>query len=218
MIDLLHCKCVIKSCEENSCESGCSQGAHIICTCPRECKIPVLELLFIKDQRSKVKRGSIIIGGIDKTETARLKKKSVRLEKEENNLRNTMEKQEAEQSHMQGLVDLDLLLEASDQECDEHEEEAECVGGESSSSSQNRLDLTNLAQESLRTGASVRMTASLATALLIDLKMVTKEDSSLIIDTQKVQRAREKVMRTERIEANEEFSETELSCIFYDAR
>ena len=70
----------------------------------------------------------------------------------------------------------------------------------------------------MRCGASVRLTSSLATALLIDIGMVTKENASLIIDPSKVQRAREKIMAEERTEADHKLGETQLECVFFDAR
>ena len=48
-------------------------------------------------------------------------------------------------------------------------------------STQNRVQLDNLARESIRGGVSVRTTAGLATAVQVDLKIVTKEDAHLII-------------------------------------
>ena len=65
---------------------------------------------------------------------------------------------------------------------------------------------------------SVRATASLATALLIDLNLVTKEDDHVIVDTMKVQRAREKVMKNEKSEALIEIENDKLECIFFDGR
>ncbi|KAG7177283.1 hypothetical protein Hamer_G000573 [Homarus americanus] len=45
-------------------------NSHIDCGCPREKKIPVLELEFIKAQRTKAEgQGSMQMGSIDYSET-----------------------------------------------------------------------------------------------------------------------------------------------------
>ena len=57
LFDILNCKCKIFICSEFGCPAGCKKEAHIYCTCPKEMKIPVKELAFIKGQRDKT--GSI---------------------------------------------------------------------------------------------------------------------------------------------------------------
>src|SRR5688572_16109171 len=72
LMDILTCKCDIKSCADAGCNSACFSGVHISCDCSREKKIPVIELAFIKGQREKV--GSIgphQIGPVDLPETRR---------------------------------------------------------------------------------------------------------------------------------------------------
>ncbi|KAG7166056.1 hypothetical protein Hamer_G031261, partial [Homarus americanus] len=55
LFDILTCKCSIQLCSESNCShSGKRENnSHIDCSCPREKKIPVLELEFIKAQRTK---------------------------------------------------------------------------------------------------------------------------------------------------------------------
>ncbi|KAG7158477.1 hypothetical protein Hamer_G027622, partial [Homarus americanus] len=57
LFDILTCKCSIQLCSESNCShSGKRENnSHIDCGCPREKKIPVLELEFIKAQRQKAK-------------------------------------------------------------------------------------------------------------------------------------------------------------------
>ncbi|KAG7160660.1 hypothetical protein Hamer_G031878 [Homarus americanus] len=58
LFDILTCKCSIQLCSESN------------CGCPREKKIPVLELEFIKAQRTKAEgQGSMQMGSIDYSET-----------------------------------------------------------------------------------------------------------------------------------------------------
>ncbi|KAG7162901.1 hypothetical protein Hamer_G027851, partial [Homarus americanus] len=55
LFDILTCKCSIQLCSESNCShSGKRENnSHIDCGCPREKKILVLELEFIKAQRTK---------------------------------------------------------------------------------------------------------------------------------------------------------------------
>ena len=76
----------------------------------------------------------------------------------------------------------------------------DCSNGNSPSTStlnrsvskQMRTELPRLAMEADRYHLSDRVTASIATAVLSDLSVVTKEDQSMIIDKNKVRRSREK--------------------------
>ena len=53
---------------------------------------------------------------------------------------------------------------------------------------QNRTSFPTVAAVSLRYGASDRMTAAIATAALIDAKLITEEDSTQVLDHHKVHR------------------------------
>jgi len=59
LFDILNCRCQICFGSEFGCpaDSGCRKEAHINCTCPKEMRIPVTELAFVKGQREKT--GSI---------------------------------------------------------------------------------------------------------------------------------------------------------------
>ena len=52
------------------------------------------------------------------------------------------------------------------------------------------------------------------TAALIDLKLVTKEDTHMIVGPCKIQRARAKIMEKERGEAMEKLKDEKIECIF----
>ncbi|KAG7169392.1 hypothetical protein Hamer_G030716, partial [Homarus americanus] len=72
LFDILTCKCSIQLCSESNCShSGKRENnSHIDCGCPREKKILVLELEFIKAQRTKAEgQGSMQMGSIDYSET-----------------------------------------------------------------------------------------------------------------------------------------------------
>ena len=73
-----------------------------------------------------------------------------------------------------------------DNECSDETFENTTVDKRYKVTTQNRIDLENLARESIQYGVSVQATASLATALLIDIGIITKDDSTKIIDKNKV--------------------------------
>ena len=85
LLDLLACTCQpIMTCVDVGClaakaDPPCHLGAHLDCICPKEQKIPKLELLFIKTQRDKVgERGGMQIASVDYKEDARQKAKEAR--------------------------------------------------------------------------------------------------------------------------------------------
>lgn len=72
LMDILTCKCEIKSCPDAGCKFACLTGVHLLCECSRHQKIPVIELEFIKGQREKVgSTGLHQIGLVDFPETKR---------------------------------------------------------------------------------------------------------------------------------------------------
>ena len=60
--DICRCHCQILSCVYSGCPMSCLARVHIACSCPKESKIPALELEFISYQRRKLGvRGKMII-------------------------------------------------------------------------------------------------------------------------------------------------------------
>ena len=69
---VLYCICTeILSCQEKGCISDCKKQAHTACSCLKEEKIPVIELLFIRDQRARNTAG-LSIGLVDIVESQRI--------------------------------------------------------------------------------------------------------------------------------------------------
>lgn len=79
-----------------------------------------------------------------------------------------------------------------------------------------RISLPNLAKEADRYGTSDGAAASLATAALIDIGIVTKEDQSLVIDKSKLRRERMKLKETMQNEFQE--SVEDITGIYFDGR
>ena len=59
------------TCDDSGCNEDCVSEAHIVCDCPRDQRLPAMELLFIKDQVDKVGRGKMFIASVDVKETTR---------------------------------------------------------------------------------------------------------------------------------------------------
>ncbi|KAG7163880.1 hypothetical protein Hamer_G027997, partial [Homarus americanus] len=85
LFDILTCKCSIQLCSEsNSSHSGKRENnSHIDCGCPREKKIPVLELEFIKAQRTKQKAKEKQIVNAKKREQIREREQKKKMKSEE---------------------------------------------------------------------------------------------------------------------------------------
>ena len=222
LFNVLYCQCSnITSCEESGCDSECKRKAHIECTCLKDEKIPVIELLFVRDQRDRNSK-RLIIGSKDPKESERLEKHFKRKADDEEGQRKLKEIEAEEEAAKRAkmtesdLIDIGDIIEVTDVDTDERD--LEFSANLKKRSSQNRIKLDNLARESLRGGVSVRNTALLATALLVDLKLVTKDEAHLIIDPSKIQRARDKVMKEERLEAKKDLEEVKVVAVFVDGR
>ncbi|KAK1894408.1 ADP-ribosylation factor 1 [Dissostichus eleginoides] len=94
-------------------------------------------------------------------------------------------------------------------------------GGPSASTKvqKNYDDIPNIALASVRYGIGLRPTAAIATASLIDAGIITEDNTSKVIDKNKVKRAQKNLMR----ELGEEFEEKcremgGISCILFDGR
>ena len=74
MYDILYCECDILSCEQKGCSAECEKVVHMDCNCPKEKKIPQIELLFLRDQRLRNKKG-LAIGNKDRVESERISTK-----------------------------------------------------------------------------------------------------------------------------------------------
>ena len=82
--------------------------------------------------------------------------------------------------------------------------------------SQMRQPLPNLAKEADRYGVSNRAAASLATAVLVDFGLITKEDQSLVIVKNKIHSERSKFRKNLQIDKCQQ-NET-IASIYFDGR
>ena len=110
LFDITKCRCPILTCSETDCPGCPSDRAalpprHITCVCPKDQKIPVLEVSFIDIQRKKIgEKSGTMISNVDKKESMRqdsaIKRKIRAIEEEEKKKRkeeeNTKYEKEAE--------------------------------------------------------------------------------------------------------------------------
>ena len=83
---------------------------------------------------------------------------------------------------------------------------------------QNRIKFSNLARVSLSCDVSLGATAQLATALLIDLNLVTEADTSKIVDKSKIKRERYRVMKELHQKGLNSLKEQDLTMIIFDGK
>ncbi|KAG7162079.1 putative MOXD1 1-like 2 [Homarus americanus] len=161
-------------------------NSHIDCGCPREKKIPVLELEFIKAQRTKAEgQGSMQMGSIDYSETkkqiANAKKREQIREREQ---KKKMKSEEAIQREEELCQDVYHFFDSSS---DEQEATSDDSSKEPSEPlpkkmKYNTRNISNIALASIRHHAGLREAAEIATAAWIDAGLISREDVSLSAD------------------------------------
>ena len=187
---------------------------NVVCTCSKDKKVPKQELPFLLDQRTCRK---MFIGGLDIQTTSILQKRQKRkLDDEE---RRKKVKQTEESACKDNADHESTENSQSDKESSDHDKsdnDGDNIYICSSSTSQMRTPLSNLAMEAERFGISDRAAASLASAVLVDFGIITKEDASCVIDRSKVRRERSKLRKLLRSEAEE--VKDNISGIYFDGR
>ena len=81
-----------------------------------------------------------------------------------------------------------------------------------------RISLPTVAGVILRYGAYKRMTAAIATAALVDIGLITEEDSSKVLDHHKVHREKLRYMKKLTVSAEEKYMNGNIKCILFDGR
>ncbi|KAK0048904.1 hypothetical protein Bpfe_021670 [Biomphalaria pfeifferi] len=199
LFDIAACKCSMSY--DNS-----TKQVSISCNCPRNLKVPPDELLFLYDQRNSRK---MFMANLDFQATNRLQKRLQRKIEEETRCKMPRKFSSAE-SNLNLSEEESSNSCASDQSVAEDSDDEVLHDSDDKSSSiddvasddissrsdddvaegQMRIPLPNLAKEADRYGISDRAAASLATAVLIDVGFITKQNQSFVIDKNKVHRER----------------------------
>jgi len=181
LFDISTCKCEVSS-----------------CCCEKSRKVPVQEQLFLHDQRTV--RKMVISDTVDKKSTNTLRKKIARKFKDQNRFSKLSKKSEKSSPVFYGTisnssesdVDEDISLASSKTTVVTSTVEHSLLTHSPPISQAMRLPLPTLARECDRYGLSDRAAASLASAVLQDVGLVTEQDSSLVIDRNKIRREKEK--------------------------
>jgi len=170
--------------------SACKCVSFSSCSCSREKKIPQIEQQFIMDQRTQRK---LIIVSVDIATSVKCKKRETR--KEFPVL--TMQDQpstSAARTVMEGLVS--STESSSESIASEYEpcgRTLRRIEAQNKQLENPKVSLENFAVLSDKTGVSDRAAATLASAMLEGVGLVTEENSDLVIDRHKIRRARKRV-------------------------
>ncbi|KAK0049303.1 hypothetical protein Bpfe_021191 [Biomphalaria pfeifferi] len=199
LFDIAACKCSMSY--DNS-----TKQVSISCNCPRNLKVPPDELLFLYDQRTSRK---MFMTNIDFQATTRLQKRLQRKIEEETRCKMPRKFSRAEsnlnlseeESSNSCASDQSVAEDSDDEVLHDSDDKSSSIDDVASDDISSRSDddvaegqmqipLPNLAKEADRYGISDRAAASLATAVLIDVGFITKQNQSFVIDKNKVHRER----------------------------
>jgi hypothetical protein len=213
LFDIAACRCAISYDES-------SKQVSLVCNCPRDFKVPKDEILFLYDQRNS---RQMFIGGVDITTTNRLQKRLKRRHVEQVHVVEATDKNDrlscGESSNVYCPSFDDVEDEENDQVSDcksSIDSDDEFHVSDTEETSQMRVPLQHLAKEADRYGVSDRAAASLATAVLIDFGIVSKQDQSFVIDKNKVHRERVKLRKC--LQAEVEKPCESITSIYFDGK
>ena len=221
--DICACHCPILSCSESSCPPECVARVHIHCSCPRESKIPELELEFIYDQRSKTGvKGKMMMLGVDAVETARQEKALQRelMEKkarEEKEARAVAKEEELFARHRQEREEEEKLLQDWD-ENDNVPEPSPVTSSYSFSHQQNREHFPRTVMAAMRGGVSQTTLANILSSFAVDMGIATRDNPSLLVDKSKVAREMEREMERLMARAEEWMRSSGIDAIQFDGK
>jgi len=82
----------------------------------------------------------------------------------------------------------------------------------------NKLEILDVALQSIRYGVGLCATAAITTAVLMDAGLITEDDKRLAVDHSKVRSAQEKLVKSLDQKFYDLCEEGGISCIFFDCR
>ena len=165
LFDVIVCKCNILVCSDPKVDcDGCEKEVHILCKCDKDKKIPINELLFIRDQRLRVNGapGNYQIGAKDKKEEKKMDKKAEKNKKEKERAAKEEERKEKEFEVVDDLNDGDKCeqdfvnpeVNLNDEGDEILEEDDYLKDEEKKLKTRNMKPLRNMAKEAVRWGVS----------------------------------------------------------------
>ncbi|CAG9794368.1 unnamed protein product [Diatraea saccharalis] len=193
LFDIATCKCISRE----------------LCKCVT--KVPAAEENFLKDQRNERK---MYIGSVDKVTTQSLRRREIRKRKYEE-FAAKCNVTPSTSSSAPGIVWTSDSCSASTSDEDDEFRTAELVSKPSLKKTQQMRDeLKNLATTCDRTGVSDRCAGLIVNAALLDLNVISTENSSKVVDRSKIRRERQKIRKElQSVEKHEP-----LTAIYFDGR
>ena len=185
--------------------------------CSKEMKVPKREQTFLTDQRTTRK---MLIGELDRKVSKVNKRKHERenqqlLERREKEKRQRFEREKQLSSCGSELafdVDIDAVSSCSNNGSNTFNEELSDLLQED----RNSNPIPTIALDADRYDVSNRAAAAIITAALIDFGVVSAENRTHIIDSNKVWRARQKIKKN--VNEDEVFHQDDLFAIFFEGR
>lgn len=177
------------------------------CHCSRNKKIPEIEREFLFDQRHD--RKMTVSSALDIKRTQSLQRQSFR----------TLQFMEVDD-----FVSSPVLENISSSDTDHissyesDDPNFEITSTSSDSTTTHIPNLPNVALSADRFNVSDRATASICSAFLVDLGMVTSDNKSMVIDRHKIRRERELIRNKIKADINIELSKNEIVAIYFDGR
>lgn len=200
--------------------AACKCSDFSNCTCERLKKVPLMEQGFLIDQRTQRK---MFIGGIDKDSTQKLSRtllrkqlvnrRIVRYQIEKSNIK--IMNQETQKECL-SVLEHDVTVES----CEDDDEDLLVMENKNSkpSTSQMRIKLPSVASICDRTGVSDRAAATIASAVLQDVGIISTSDMSKVIDKNKIRRERKKNREELVKKSDNELGNRIIKGLYFDGR
>ena len=247
LFDITKCRCPLLECgaeevictgchcEEPEC-TGCPKNAtdlppcHVVCKCPAQQRIPLLELSFIKAQRKKVgEKSAAMIVNVDlkesKKQSEEAEKKQEKKEGQEAKDKRQAEKKKREEQEEIDYVETvaDFMREDPNDNCEnqidkENNSDWKVSNTRDRIRTRNRRSIKNVAMASIRFGLSANATAAVANATLLDHGVISQDNITEVIDAKKVQRAKDSLHKELQEKAAIKYQEDKIECILFDGR
>ena len=148
LVDITKCRCEIVLCDSFGCEQ-CEQGVHIKCSCPRDMKLPVKDLLFLKTQREKTSsKGAMMISScIDVKEQIQEEKRLKLKELMKKRAQNNREKESKAKHELETRIDEDDSVSPMEEESPPLQEKQPAVAERIQT--RNTVEVTGLASSTI---------------------------------------------------------------------
>ena len=210
LFDICKCKCTIVECKDYDECDGCTFEAHVVCSCRRNNKIPLMELKYMCVQRCKVgEKSTMQFGPVDRSESKRLQTNLYR--------KHSAIKQQAPTSTVVSGCSTEGDW-SDDAPNPAIQSESEYSSGEGPLV-RNLLDVSKVAAAAIRYGVSNRASSAICTATLAAVKdagWISAAADVQSVDRHKIDRAKSALMKDAQMESKKALSD--VMCILFDGK